>query len=178
MKKLVLMMVLFIACLSVKAADVVWSSQFTVAQNTGLLGAGGEADGDGAGWYAAAFYTADNSFISGDNTASIGWITGFGYGLDTTFVGPTTQGSSIYFTLFNNANMVSATYTISSANLTLPTGITTPPAPNSTDITFDFTGKTWQAVPEPATFLLFGIGGMGAWLIRRNKLQVKEEAEG
>lgn len=35
-----------------------------------------------------------------------------------------------------------------------------------------------QVVPEPATFLLFGIGGMGAWLIRRNKQQVKEEAEG
>ena len=35
-----------------------------------------------------------------------------------------------------------------------------------------------QVVPEPATFLLFGIGGMGAWLIRRNKMQVKEEAEG
>ena len=34
-----------------------------------------------------------------------------------------------------------------------------------------------QVVPEPATFLLFGIGGMGAWLIRRNKMQVKEEAE-
>lgn len=33
-----------------------------------------------------------------------------------------------------------------------------------------------QVVPEPATFLLFGIGGIGAWLIRRNKLKSKEEA--
>jgi len=38
-------------------------------------------------------------------------------------------------------------------------------------------GGDWQAVPEPATFLLFGIGGMGAWLIRRNKLKSKEEAD-
>ncbi len=35
----------------------------------------------------------------------------------------------------------------------------------------------WQAVPEPATALLFGIGGMGAWMIRRNKLKSKEEAD-
>jgi hypothetical protein len=35
-------------------------------------------------------------------------------------------------------------------------------------------GGDWQqVVPEPATFLLFGIGGMGAWLVRRrNRLTV------
>jgi len=30
-----------------------------------------------------------------------------------------------------------------------------------------------QVVPEPATALLFGIGGFGAWLVRRNKLSSK-----
>lgn len=34
-----------------------------------------------------------------------------------------------------------------------------------------------QVVPEPATFLLFGIGGIGAWLVRRNKLKSKEDAD-
>ncbi len=38
-------------------------------------------------------------------------------------------------------------------------------------------GGDWQAVPEPATALLFGIGGMGAWMIRRNKIKSKEEAD-
>jgi hypothetical protein len=34
----------------------------------------------------------------------------------------------------------------------------------------------WQAVPEPATALLFGIGSFGAWLIRRNKkLKAQED---
>ncbi|MBI9020798.1 MAG: PEP-CTERM sorting domain-containing protein [Verrucomicrobia bacterium] len=30
------------------------------------------------------------------------------------------------------------------------------------------------AVPEPATVLLFGLGGFGAWLLRRNSQKVKE----
>jgi hypothetical protein len=34
-----------------------------------------------------------------------------------------------------------------------------------------------QVVPEPATALLFGIGGMGAWMIRRKNLKSKEEAD-
>lgn len=34
-----------------------------------------------------------------------------------------------------------------------------------------------QVVPEPATALLFGMGAMGAWLIRRNKIKSKEAAD-
>jgi hypothetical protein len=32
-------------------------------------------------------------------------------------------------------------------------------------------------VPEPATIGLFGLGGLGAWLLRRNKLKAKEGSE-
>lgn len=35
--------------------------------------------------------------------------------------------------------------------------------------------SNWQAVPEPATFMLFGIGGIGAWLIRRKKMDKIED---
>ena len=31
------------------------------------------------------------------------------------------------------------------------------------------------AVPEPSTVLLFGIGGVGAWLLRRNKMKAQRE---
>lgn len=34
-----------------------------------------------------------------------------------------------------------------------------------------------DAVPEPATALLFGIGIMGAWMLRRNKVKSDEEAD-
>jgi hypothetical protein len=34
-----------------------------------------------------------------------------------------------------------------------------------------------QVIPEPATALLFGIGAMGAWMIRRNKIKSKEQAD-
>jgi hypothetical protein len=31
------------------------------------------------------------------------------------------------------------------------------------------------AIPEPATAILFGLGGIGAWMIRRNRLKYKEK---
>jgi hypothetical protein len=30
--------------------------------------------------------------------------------------------------------------------------------------------NTWQAIPEPTTFLLFAMGGFGAWLLRRKNM--------
>ena len=33
------------------------------------------------------------------------------------------------------------------------------------------------AIPEPATALLFGLGGLGAWLFRRNKIKTKEASD-
>jgi hypothetical protein len=44
-------------------------------------------------------------------------------------------------------------------------------------ITFLPTSVTVAAIPEPATALLFGIGAMGAWMVRRNKIKSKEQAD-
>jgi len=35
----------------------------------------------------------------------------------------------------------------------------------------DFISTGFTVIPEPATILLFGIGGLGAWLLRRNRKQ-------
>ena len=35
----------------------------------------------------------------------------------------------------------------------------------------------YGVIPEPATVLLFGIGGIGTWMLRRNKVQSKEEMD-
>lgn len=39
------------------------------------------------------------------------------------------------------------------------------------------TFTTVTVVPEPATVGLFAIGGIGAWMVRRNKLKSKEQAD-
>ncbi len=36
---------------------------------------------------------------------------------------------------------------------------------------------TVNVIPEPATFLLFGFGGLGAWMLRRNKLKSNVELD-
>lgn len=36
---------------------------------------------------------------------------------------------------------------------------------------------TYTQIPEPATVLLFGLGGIGAWLLRRNRAKSRETEE-
>ncbi len=44
-------------------------------------------------------------------------------------------------------------------------------------IEFTATSVTIGVVPEPTTVLLFLMGGVGAWLLRRNKIKNREDAE-
>jgi hypothetical protein len=91
-------------------------------------------------------------------------------------------GDRVYSVLFNASTMVAATQykvTTMTDGLYAGGGNAWFELPSSDiDATYTTTTmSTWQAVPEPATFLLFGIGGIGAWIIRRNKLKSKEEAD-
>ena len=51
----------------------------------------------------------------------------------------------------------------------------TPPLPDSFNA--GSLQTSMQVVPEPATALLFGIGGLGAFIVRRNKKKAQEEAD-
>jgi hypothetical protein len=84
------------------------------------------------------------------------------------------EGDKIYSVIFNSTDALTATRwavidgtNASTAAFSLSTFNYNPGGVAAGD---------WQAVPEPATALLFGIGGFGAWLIRRNKkLKAQED---
>lgn len=82
----------------------------------------------------------------------------------------------LYTVLFNASTMAAATqYKVTTMTSQGNSWYALP----ATDIDATYTTtalSNWQAVPEPATFMLFGMGGFGAWLVRRNKLKVREEA--
>lgn len=42
-------------------------------------------------------------------------------------------------------------------------------------IGFTATSVTIGTVPEPSTFLLLGLGGLGAWILRKNRLENEED---
>ncbi len=69
---------------------------------------------------------------------------------------------------------VNDTFLLSDIDGTIEAGTT----PASLPISFSpGTTTTITVVPEPATALLFGIGGIGAFIVRRNKKKAQEEAD-
>jgi hypothetical protein len=102
----------------------------------------------------------------------------------TTFSAPggdLALGDYVYSVLFNDTTIAVATqYKVTTMTDGLFAGggnawFTLPAS--DIDAQYNTTAMgTWQAVPEPATFMLFGIGAIGAWMIRRNKMKAQEEA--
>lgn len=196
MKKVVLMLAMVAVCFSASAAlvDQFWDSQFIIIQTqtdaSGGLGpdiAYEDASGWGAGWYAEVFNITDNGglgFSAPSDVTSLYSTEMFlaaggpgispilgeygGYMQDIGTFGAATDLDNVQMVLYNNADKNLATWYITSLALALPDAPDTPD-PDAVKVTFDFTGQTWQAIPEPATVLLFGIGGMGAWLLRRRQ---------
>jgi hypothetical protein len=188
MKRNIIITVLLLAGLLAHAGtiDRMWSSLFTLAPTL----TSGEVDGTGIGWWVEVYNFTDDAIATGNTTASLGWSTGFGYVIagpapDFNFAFSATETDQVYMRLYNGPTVSGTPYNgesgwyIQSATLTLVDIVDdiNPPSPGQTDVTFNFSGQSWQAVPEPATALLFGIGGMGAWMVRRNKLKSKEEAD-
>lgn len=199
MKKIVLMVAMVAACFSARAAleDRLWESQLLYLSP--LIGGEVDGDGAGwyveafnitsggpllFGFDAlgnpdsaeavidrdSAFGTAVLDISAGEPgvSPSLGWYDGSGYILNTSVFGPAKDLDTVQLVFYNNADKNAATWYITSLASALPDA---PEVAGADDVkvTFDFTGKTWQAIPEPATALLFGIGGFGAWLLRRRQ---------
>ncbi len=149
--------------------DRLWSSLYVDIP----AGLGGDVNNDGIGWWVEVWNVTDSAATAGNTTTTIGWLDGFGYGVDP-FQFTATEADSVLLRLYNNANPGLATFKIDSAFQALANlDNLAAPGPNALDVQFDFSSSTWQAVPEPATFLLFGMGGIGAWLVRRkNRMSV------
>ncbi len=81
-------------------------------------------------------------------------------------------GEDVYSVVYNAANIADATQAIVIDSSAFTLAASDPGVYSVSSV-----NNSWVAVPEPATALLFGIGGLGAFVIRRNKRKAQEEAD-
>lgn len=205
MKKLLLVILVGLMAGSYGAVNVNWAADsgfyFSATPSVGILG-----DGTGKSTIAQLMYSPDNTkdgiltTLAG-NVNDIVWDTytltengttgdfddyaffGASFGTLQNYTQAFTNGY-IYALIFQDNNVQVGDWYFYTPMIALQ-DIVAPGLPQSIQMNTDLTNgnaidsgaTTAQVVPEPATFLLFGMGGMGAWLIRRNRLKSKEEAD-
>jgi hypothetical protein len=183
MKKLVLLFAVVSMTHYVHAISntIVWSNAPAIYDWTGVLVP------TNSSWIVRIYESTDatinfsNLLPTGDDTYTGNQFTFAAAGVTDGFSKKTisnppniTSSNSIYSVIFNSTDSLTATRwaVIDSAVATVTFSPTT----------FNYNpggvvAGDWQAVPEPATALLFGLGGFGAWLLRRNKkLQAREDS--
>lgn len=206
MKKMVAVLVMGLVAMSYGNTQVNWAAgagfYFTVDPFTGLLG----APGSGNSTKVQLMYSSDNSkddinLSLAGNVNDVVWdtqtITENGSGnewanFSFSYVNAGFTAGYVYALIFQDNNVQVGDwyyYTpmlalVNLGGLDFPQDLavnTDPINGNAIDsITGGGTstaGLVAQVVPEPATFGLMALGGIGAWLLRRNKLKSKEEAD-
>mgnify|MGYP003573283988 CR=1 FL=1 len=161
MRKLMAVMLVLAVAVAAQADLRTYNSLFTAA-NVPLTGT--EVDGDGFGW-AVSFDSSTLGEVDETTALTLGWITGFGY---TVNAGSFTVNEldTVSAVLYDAPSSGSALNFIVSAPVVVP-DLTDPIAPGSNEVTFDFSGSSWEAIPEPATIGLMGIAGLGMFLARK-----------
>ena len=187
MKKLVIMAAGFIMLTASTQAVNVASWDYTVDLGAGYSSA----------WLVQMYQdvgaNSDLSLLAFDTSAADGTFLSVGNGDDDVLLGVTTAlalskggippltwsitnvdpgaaGIWVYSVIFNAASIGGATLGRIIDSSTWTVAAEGSYSQNSVN-------QNWQAVPEPATALLFGIGGMGAFIVRRNKQKAQEEAD-
>lgn len=182
MKKSVLMFAVLVMAGYVHAIQntIVWSNSAAIYDWTGVLVPTNSSwivriyeSADANINFSSLLPTGDDTYTSNQFTfASSGLADGFS---KKTISGPLNiaNGDKIYSVIFDSSDISTATRwaVIDSAVATV----------SFTSGPFNYNpggvvAGDWQAVPEPATALLFGIGGIGSWLIRRNKKLTGKDA--
>ena len=163
MKKVLLGMTALMLVVAVQA-DLVnrtWSSQYVYA-NVPL---GVPAASDGYGWQTDIALTgtalgAATLAPNAGTSVNLGWYVGNGYYVGG-FQFDAVEQESVVMRIFDGTVNYLDSQPIVLAD------IEGTPGPNDFDVTFDFTGSEWVAIPEPATIGLMGIAGIGMFLARR-----------
>ena len=148
-----------------------WSSQVTYAQPSFAQPSVG---GEGTGWQvdvalAGSLATAPSLAEAAGAVGQFGWYDGYGYDVPG-FNFDAVENDAVVMRLFNAGAKAGATHYLDSVAIVLPDfddGV--PPAAGALNVTFDFAGAQWQAIPEPTTIGLMGIAGLGMYLARRKK---------
>jgi len=185
MKKIIAILAVLTTVVSVQA-DIIsrtWTSQMVAASVSGYpkppyFLTAPESDGDGANWVYEIWNLTDTNSISGVQDASEvtqhGWGTtalGTGYTI-LTFDFDALEGKNVALRIYNNIVKPTGSdgWYLQSQAQTL-SDIEGSPGPTDLNVTFNFAGQHWQQVPEPATFSLIGLVGLGMIVARRRALR-------
>jgi hypothetical protein len=134
------------------------------------------SNGDGAGWLIEIALSGSQPLTTLTTGASeidttYGWYDGYGYTI-AGFNFDAMEGDNVVMRIYNATTKGAASHYLDSSAFLL--GDYEIASPDDLKVTFNFgtyaspTGA-WQVIPEPATIGLFGIGAVGAWMLRRSK---------
>jgi hypothetical protein len=170
MKKLIVTLILTVAHMSY-AGDIDWTGTFTkTVDGVDLI------DNWYVAMYTGAFGTIDtgnlssnlvaNTAMNVDESAPIPALWSYGFGASVNVA----NNIDVFTVIYNNVdyNFASQYIVVDNAafNAGSGGGANHPVAYGLSNVS-----GTWQAIPEPTTFLLFAMGGFGAWLIRRKNMR-------
>ena len=175
------MIAIFAIAATSHAALINWSGDF----QTGAASSGYQLDDVTLvdGWY-VGMYQLDTLAIDTDNVTS---DLIYNTDIQVSLAGPdvfwyvniapasnlnVTDNVNVFTVVFNNSAINSATQYFIVDDAVWNVGDDANPVSYAPIGTLS---GSWQAVPEPATVGLFGLGALGAWFIRRSKKQAREE---
>ncbi len=187
MKKKYILMVAIIANSISFAGDFSWSSVNLWGNLDGVTAVDGwlaaiyqdvDEDNTSGTWYNTLSVNSLGSVVSSDSITADDTLLSIYTTLNVPFSGVASLNSidtnatdniNVYTLLFNATSIASATQFIVLDSTSFDIGAVSSPSTPTDYVAPAPLGSWQQVVPEPATFLLFGMGAMGAWLVRRKQ---------